>query len=449
MDARYAIRKTQLLDECQVAPEIFEQVIPRLYAFMAPFVKTFQGQIAAQHAKTYVCGLLSDVEHKNVESIAYRFGQSRLPLQGFIGWAEWDDEPLRAELISQVNRHLGQGDGVLVFDPSAFPKSGRESVGVARQWCGRLGKVDNCQVAISLGYVSRKGHSLVDTRLYLPKEWTKDQARLDKAGVPRACRGFRTRHQLALEMLAKNGAALPHGWIAGDDEMGRPYGFRRRLASLGERYLLAVPSNTAMRDLEVEPPGASGRGRPPTRPWQRVEAWSQALDDAAWQRIDVRDGSKGPLVVEMVKRRVVSRTHRRQQGDEELLVVIRYRDRDQAQVVKVDYYLSNAVSETPLWELARVAKAAHRIEECIQRSKSEAGLADYEVRHWTGWQQHQTLSLLATWFLERETHRGKKMDPCDHLATDSPGHRDDLTRRVSVRNDVAYAEGTSKALATQ
>ena len=449
MDARYAIRKTQLLDECQVAPEIFEQVIPRLYAFMAPFVKTFQGQIAAQHAKTSVCGLLSDVEHKNVESIAYRFGQSRLPLQGFIGWAEWDDEPLRAELISQVHRHLGQGDGVLVFDPSAFPKSGRESVGVARQWCGRLGKVDNCQVAISLGYVSRKGHSLVDTRLYLPKEWTKDQARLDKAGVPRACRGFRTRHQLALEMLAKNGAALPHGWIAGDDEMGRPYGFRRRLASLGERYLLAVPSNTALRDLEVEPPGASGRGRPPTRPWQRVEAWSQALDDAAWQRIDVRDGSKGPLVVEMVKRRVVSRTHRRQQGDEELLVVIRYRDRDQAQVVKVDYYLSNAVSETPLWELARVAKAAHRIEECMQRSKSEAGLADYEVRHWTGWQHHQTLSLLATWFLERETHRGKKMDPCDHLATDSPGHRDDLTRRVSVRNDVAYAEGTSKALATQ
>ncbi len=449
MDARYAIRKTQLLDECQVAPEIFEQVIPRLYTFMEPFVKTFQGQVADQHAKTSVCGLLSDVEHKNVESIAYRFGQSRLPLQGFIGWADWDDEPLRSELISQVNRHLGQGDGVLVFDPSAFPKSGRESVGVARQWCGRLGKVDNCQVAIYLGYVSRKGHSLVDTRLYLPKEWTKDHARLDKAGVPRACRGFRTRHQLALAMLAKNGASLPHGWIAGDDEMGRPYGFRRRLASLGERYLLAVPSNTAIRDLEVEPPGSSGRGRPPTRPWQRVEAWSQSLDDEAWQRIDVRDGSKGPLVVEVVKRRVVSRTHRRQQGDEELLVVIRSRDRDQEQVVKVDYYLSNAVSETPLWELARVAKAAHRIEECIQRSKSEAGLADYEGRHWTGWQHHQTLSFLATWFLERETHRGKKMDPCDHLATDSPGHRHDLTRRVSVRNDVAYASGTSKALATQ
>lgn len=163
----------------------------------------------------------------------------------------------------------------------------------------------------------------------------------------------------------------------------------------------------------------------------------------------MRDGSKGPLVVEVVTRRVVSRTHRRQQGDEELLVVIRSRDRDQEQGVQVDYYLSNAAPETPLWELARVAKAAHRIEECMQRSKSEAGLADYEVRHWTGWQHHQTLSLLATWFLVRATQRGNKMDPCDHLTADSPRHRRDLARGVSVRDDVAYAEGAPEALATQ
>jgi SRSO17 transposase len=449
MEARYALRKTQLLAECQIAPEIFEQVIPRLDTFMKPFVKIFQGQAAAQHAQTYVCGLLSNIERKNIESIAYRFGQSRLPLQSFIGWDEWDDAPLRDALRGQVKTHLGQGDGVLVFDPSGFPTSGRESVGVARQWCGRLGKVDNCQVAIYLGYVSRKGHTLVDTRLYLPKEWTKDQARLDKAGVPKASRAYRTRHQLALEMLEKNSSALPHRWIAGDDEMGRPYWFRRRLAGLGEQYLLAVPSNTAIRDLETAPPASSGRGRRPQRPWQSVEAWGQSLDDQAWDRIDVRDGSKGPLVVEAVKRRVVSRTHRRQQGDQETLVVLRYRDRDQAQVVKVDYYLSNAAPETPLGEFARVAKAEHRIEECLQRSKSEAGLADYEVRHWTGWQHHQTLSLLATWFLVRETQRGKKMDPCDHLAPDSPRHCDNRARGISVWDEVAYAEGASKALATQ
>lgn len=195
MDARYTIRKTQLLKECQVAPEVFEQVLPRLRTFMAPFVDTLQGQAPRAHAQTYVRGLLSDVERKNVESIADHFGQDRLGLQGFIGWDDWEDAPLRHTLRSQVGQHLGQADGVLVFDPSAFPQSGRESVGVARQWCGRLGKVDNGHVAISVGSVSRKGHTLVDLRLYLPKEWTQDKARFDKAGVPKVSHGDRTRHQ--------------------------------------------------------------------------------------------------------------------------------------------------------------------------------------------------------------------------------------------------------------
>ncbi len=193
-------------------------------------------------------------------------------------------------------------------------------------------------------------------------------------------------------MRATNGAALPHRWMAGDDAMGRPSGLRRRLATLGERYLLAGPSNTLLRDLETEVPASSGRGRRPKRPWHSVAQGSQALGDDAWKRIDVRDGAKGPLVVDVVKRRVASRTHRRQQGDEETLVVIRYRDRDQEQVVKVDYSLSNAAPETPLEEFARVAKAEHRIEACLQRSKSEAGLSDYAVRNWTGWPHHQTLS---------------------------------------------------------
>ena len=119
--------------------------------------------------------------------------------------------------------------------------------------------------------------------------------------------------------------------------------------------------------------------------------------------------------------------------------MIRSRDRDRQEVVQVDYSLSNAVPETPLWECARVAKAEHRIEACLQRSKSEAGLADYEVRHWTGWQHHHTLSFLAVWFLVKETERGKKMDSCDDLPTDAPGHRHDLARGVSVRHNVTYA----------
>src|SRR5713226_9711054 len=201
MEAAYVIRKQQLLEECHVAPEIFHQVMPRLETFMAPFVATFCRQEPAQHAHTYVYGLLSDLERKNVESIAYRFGQDRLPLQRFIGWAEWDDAPLRQELTRQVAEQLGHAEGVLVFDPSAFVKSCSESVGVARQWCGRLGKIDNCQVAISLGYVSGAEHTLVDMRLSLPTAWTQDTARLKKAGVPTDRRGYRTRHQLALDML--------------------------------------------------------------------------------------------------------------------------------------------------------------------------------------------------------------------------------------------------------
>jgi SRSO17 transposase len=139
---------------------------------------------------------LSNVEHKNIESIAYRFGQSRLPLQGFMGGDGGDDAPVRQELPGPIRRHLGQGDGVLVCAPSGFPTSDQESVGVARQWCGRLGKVDTCQVALSVGSVSRKGHPLVDARRSLPKDWTTEPARMDKAGVPTTSRASRTRHHV-------------------------------------------------------------------------------------------------------------------------------------------------------------------------------------------------------------------------------------------------------------
>lgn len=431
-DDNFEKRKQELLDECEVAPQVFDQVMPRLERFMDPFVESLVRAEQVEHAQTFVQGLLSDLDHKNVESIAYRFGQDRMPLQWFIGISEWDHGAMRDELVRHVGRELGDADGVLVFDPSAFPKSGRQSVGVARQWCGRLGKIDNCQVAIYMGYVSCHEHALVDTRLYLPKEWTSDKERCKKAGVPKRTR-YRTRHQLCLEMLAAHGEKLPHSWIAGDDEMGRPYWFRRRLNRLGERYLLGAQSNTLVRDLEVEPPPYSGRGRHPKRPWTRIDKWTAARTEDEWTQVDVRDGAKGPLVVELVKRRVVARTEKRQEGHEEVLVVIRYRDRDQDAVVKTDYYLSNATADTELAEFARAAKAEHRIEECIQRAKSEAGLADYEVRNWKGWHHHQILSLIASWFLVVEARRGKKMDTSNYRSTDSRRHLADPASRVQMR----------------
>jgi SRSO17 transposase len=441
-------RKQELLDECKLAPEVFDRVMPRLERFMDPFVECFVRSEQVEHAQTFVQGLLSDLEHKNAESIAYRFGQERMPLQWFLGMSDWDHEPLRDELVRQVGQTLGDDDGVLVFDPSGFPKSGRRSVGVARQWCGRLGKVDNCQVAVYMGYVSRHEHALVDVRLYLPKEWTTDKQRCQKAGVPKGTR-YRSRHQLCLEMLTAHGDLLPHSWIAGDDEMGRPYWFRRRLKQLGEQYLLAVPSNTLIRDLEVDPPAYSGRGRHPKRPWTRVDKWNLAHADDEWTEIDVRDGAKGPLVVEAIKRRVVARTDRRQEGHQEVLVVIRYRDRDNDDVIKTDYYLSNASAETKLSEFARVAKAEHRIEEAIQRGKSEAGLADYEVRNWKGWHHHQILSLIASWFLISEARRGKKMDTSNYRSTDSRRHLVDSVPRVRVRYQLPDPTRTRTATQTK
>lgn len=431
MERRFELRKKAMLAECEVAPQVFQGVTERLVKFVEPFAKLLSQPAQRQHAIEYVSGLVSDLERKNVESIAYRHDQDRKTLQHFIGCAEWDHRPPMVELARQVGEELGEEDGVIVFDPSSFPKQGKNSVGVKRQWCGRLGKVDNCQVAVYMGYVSREDRALVNTRLYLPEEWAKDRPRRKAAGVPKEIR-FQTRHQQALEMLDEQGHLLPHAWIAGDDEMGRSAGFRRDLQARNEQYLLAVPCDTLVRDLEAKPPQYRGRGTIPKLPFQRVDQWRDALPENAWTRIAVRDGEKGPLEVEVVACRVQAKIDQRVMKYEETLVVVRYVD--DAGATKYDFYLSNAPRDTPLKEFARAALAAHRIEECIKRSKSEAGLSHYEVRNWRGWHHHQVLSLMATWFLVLEQRRGKKMDTGDDRPADPRGHRDAVASRLALRH---------------
>ncbi len=198
MERHFAARRAQLLADAEVDPRILRAVLPRLERFLDPFLELLQRREQGQHARTYVAGLLSTLEYQNVESIAYLHDQPREPLQQFIGQSPWDHHPWLTELAGQAAQQLGSPEGVLVFDPSAFPKKGKASVGVQRPWCGRLGKVDNCQVGISLAYVGRSEHALVDVRLYLPQEWAQDKPRRAQAGVPKAVR-FRTRHELALE----------------------------------------------------------------------------------------------------------------------------------------------------------------------------------------------------------------------------------------------------------
>lgn len=408
MERRYELRREELEAAAALDPDLLRGLLPRLGPFLQPFARHLQRAEQRDNARGYVEGLLSGLPRKNAESIAYHHDQDRQSLQKFVGQAPWDHRPLLTELARQVGAELGEPDGVLVFDPSGFPKHGSASVGVQRQWCGRLGKVENCQVGVYLAYVSRADHALVDVRLYVPEAWAKDKARRKTAGVPKGER-FRTRHELALEMLDENGPVLPHAWVAGDDEMGRSSAFRAALRGRGERYLLAVPSNTLVRDLGATPPPYGGHGRRPVVPFARADRWRAAVAENAWVTVDVRDGEKGPLVVQVATARVQARTDRQRAGPEETLVVVRAEQSDGAW--KLDYYLSDAPPGTTVSEFARVTKAAHRVEECLRRAKGEAGLAGYQVRTWVGWHHHQALSLIATWFLIVETRRGKKADP--------------------------------------
>jgi SRSO17 transposase len=407
MERRYKARLDELLGDAEVRPGLLRGLLPRLETFLEPFVGSLCCAEQRTNARHYVSGLLSDLKSKDAESIAYLHDRERQGLQKFIGQASWDHEPLIAELARQVGQRLGEPGGVLIFDPSAFVKQGKKSVGVQRQWCGRLGKVENCQVGVFLGYASHAGHALVDSRLYLPREWTKDRKRMSEAGVPREVR-FATRHELALQMLDLHGRLLPHRWVAGDDEMGRSSWFRQQLRQRGERYLLAVPSNTLVRDLVPPDPPYSGQGRRRRTPFMRADVWRAALAEGDWETVEVRDGEKGPLLTQVAWTLAQARTEGKVSDVAESLLIFREQQSDGSW--KHDYLLSNEVASRPPVEMAWVCKAEHRVEECLKLAKGEAGLADYQVRTWEGWHHHVCLSLLANWFLCEEARRGKNTD---------------------------------------
>jgi SRSO17 transposase len=454
MECTFDERKQQLERECVVKPSHFEACLDRLDDFMIPFVQSLCRQEQGDHATEFVSGLCSDLECKNAESIAYHFELDRKTMQNFIGQSKWNDMPLRAELTSQIANQLGEANGIIILDPSAFVKSGKDSVGVARQWCGRLGKVDNCQLGLYLAYASSKGHALVDGEIYLPKEWTDDKLRMKKAGVPKNKQNYKTRHVTFLELLARHGKDLPHQWLTGDDEMGRPIGFRRILHSLGEQYMLAVPRNTKINVVESNASETEKSQRKDARSSIQISKWVSEQTEDKWVKIDVRDTEKGPLIVELMKCQVETGYRSKAGIAKEVAIAIRYIDRDQS-VIKQDYYLSNAGLTTTESEFARVAKAEHRIEECFDRGKGEAGMADYEVRNWTGWHHHQTMSLIASWFLNIETRRAEKKDTGDNIQPGTSGSRVDHThpvrmrfipRRITKDYETSNTKSTRKAL---
>ena len=316
-------RREDLLSDCLVSPDVcIPMVVDRLAAFVGPYHHVLETEAGQRNVHLSLQGLLSNLPGKHAEDIATFVDVERQVLQAFIGTAPWDHRPLIEGLVAQVACRLGQPNGIIAFDPSSFPKRGMHSVGVKRPWCGHRGKVDNCQVGVFMGSVSAQDHVLLDFRLSLPQEWARDEQRRQACHVPpEIC--YQTRQEQCLEMLDAWSAHVPHGWVSGDDELGRHTWFRQALRERGERYVLGVPCTITMRDLEALPPASQGRGRRPKAPWPSVTAWRQALDPTVWRRLMVRDSEKGPVAIEMVKRRVQTRMERQRTGPAEWLIVTR------------------------------------------------------------------------------------------------------------------------------
>src|SRR5215831_8095897 len=253
MTSAWAQRQAELLSDCIVSPHVFESMVDRLCDFVAPYQHALETEADKRHVHLYLAGLLSHLGHKNAEKIAALVDVERLVIQAFISTAPWDQRPLIKVMVGQVLAQLREPDGVIAVDPSSFPKRGTHSVGVKCQWCSHRGKVDNCQVGVFMGYVSRHNHALLDFRLSLPEDWARDAHRRQACHVPKDV-SYRTRPEQCLEMLDLWGAQVPHGWVTGDDELGRHTRFRSELRARGERYMLGVPCTTAVRDLEAPLP---------------------------------------------------------------------------------------------------------------------------------------------------------------------------------------------------
>jgi SRSO17 transposase len=408
-----------------MTPADLRQALPCFLQFVQRFAPLLGDDSRPARAEAYLRGLLLDNDdHKTAEAIALKVYQDPSQVrmtQTFLAQSPWPDEPLRDELALWVNQELGRLDGVLIVDEGSFPKCGDKSVGVARQYCGELGKLANCQVAVYLAYASDQGHTLLDTRLYLPEDWADDQPRRLRAGVP-ADVVFRTKPELALELVLRLGPVLPHGWVTFDEGYGKDPAFLDGLEQLHERYIGEVPKSTRVWRVRpaVEEPGLGRRGAPRKKARVRrgepepltAEEVARSLPSTAWKRRAFRDGSKGVQVAHFARVRVVA--ERDDLPGPDLWLVI---ERGCNQQPHVKYYLCNAAEDCPLLEMARAGHTRWAVEDGFLRGKEEVGLGDYEVLGWRGWHHHQTLSLLALWFLLLEKRRlGEKSGSGDDAA---------------------------------
>jgi SRSO17 transposase len=419
-----------------VTPDEVAALHAELRAYHREFAPLFRREEQRHWALKYTEGQLLPIERKSIEPMADALvGGNVQAMQQFIGVGAWDDDAVLAQHQQLVAETLGDpATGVLIVDGCDFPKQGTHSVGVARQWCGPLGKVANCQASVVACYASARGYTLVDRRLYLHEDWfTEDyRARRVRCGVPPEIT-FQTRTELAWAMIAglRERGALPFRWVTGDEHFGNTPVLLDQIAGAGLAYFMEVPHNVrvwAQRPPTAVPPPTGKKGRPFTRPRPtaeapapvRVAALAAALPPSAWQAALLQEGSKGPLVAEVACVRAVA--VRDGLPGPDVWVVLR-RALDATRELKA--YLSNAAADTRPETLVWLLGLRWPVEQAIKEAKDELGLDHYEVRGWRGWHHHTTMTLLAQHFLVRLRSRlGGKYPGADRAPGAPSAQRD-------------------------
>jgi SRSO17 transposase len=344
-----------------------------LAAVAALIGKEFPRAEPRQRATAYLRGLISPIERKNGWQLAEQAGEEQpYGMQHLLGRAIWSADAVRDDLRTYVVEHLGEPDAVLVVDETGFLKTGTKSVGVARQYSGTAGRIENCQIGVFLVYATARGRTFLDRELYLPRAWASARPRRTAAGVPETVR-FMTKPQLARQMIARALAAgVPWGWVTGDSVYGSDWRMRSWLEERQLSYVLRVTAQYRIFTGQA-------------REW--AAAVVKQLPEHAWRRVSCGAGRKGERVYDWARLPL-----RAVQGDRQRWLLARRR---LGVPTEMAYYVAAGPRDTSLEQLARVAGTRWAIEESFETAKSEVGLDQYEVRSWQGWYRHVTLALLA------------------------------------------------------
>ena len=438
-----------------------------LLAFHRRFEACFRRREQRQWSLFYLCGQLSHLERKTIEAMVLNLRRADAnagrDLERFLSEGQWDQPGMIEQQQVIAAEGLGESDGVIIADGSGFPKQGEQSVGVAYQYCGHLGKVANCQQGVFLVYASSSGHTFLDAQLYLPEEWFTQsyQARWQACRIP-AGQPFRTEPQIALDMITQlaQRAVVPFRWVTADETYGKSPIFLEGIEQLDKWFLVEVPTDTRvwLHTPAIEPPGQGLLGRPRTQPRvartaaapREVRDLAAGLPKSKWTRRMIKEGSKGPLVAEFAFLRAT--TLRDKLPGRRVWVIFR---RTLGPTRELKVYFSNAPTTCPRSEFIRVSGMRWPVETGLEDGKSEVGMDHYETRTWPAWHRHMAHTALAHLFLVGLCLQWQKKSGLDRAPgppVDRPGHRrgrPTLTRRARHRALSATPQSRRLSFASQ